>query len=833
MHCQLDTLRRRLPAAIGRALDELPKSLDETYERTLLGIEEEKQEFAHRLFQCLTVAVRPLRVDELAEVLAIRFDPGQLPQYHVDWQSDDAQEAVLSTCSSLVSVAIVDGSPVVQFSHFSVKEFLTSDRLAKSTEDLSRFHVVPYSAHTILAQACLSVLLHLGDQVDKDSIKTFPIAQYAAQHWVDHGRFEDVSSRIQDAMESLFDGDEPSFATWIWIYDIDYPFRQHMFEDRPPRPEASTLYYATLCGFHNLVEHLIAKYPGSINARGGRHGSAVNAALVKRNLGIVLPLFGQVAHVNTADTEHCTPLYIASESGRRDHVELLLKHHADVNLLNGRSSETALNAAARVGEVEIARVLLRHSAPVDLRDNSGWTALKTASRYGHLDIVQLLIQGGAAVGTRDNEGWTPLLEASGGGHLDVVQLLIQRSAAVDTPDNEGWTPLLAASGVGHLDIVQLLIQRGAAVDTPDNEGWTPLFAATRYGHLDTVRWLIQGGAAVDTPDDEGWTPLIMASRKGHLPIAQVLIEHGGAINSPDLGLSTPLHHASAEGHLGVVQLLIEHHADVCKRNQDQQMPLHRAAAHGRLDIARLLLKSGSSPNSQDNNGSTPLHTAAHNGHLDLVKLLVESGTDVNMRKRKYQTPLVEALASRKRQVTRYLANHMSVMDPRDGMDIDPLDEAPDYLAPDATLTLVGISKHRHLHHQFRRILIMPHELISAVVSCYAWCDFCAALARPREALSYLAHGVLASQSHFGCTSLMPSGNCIMRPYNHLSEHESSTRACLIWRAMYSAHETSMVSRQRMRSCRPCNELARCFRFVQYLLRSKALKVRRAQVVHGE
>jgi hypothetical protein len=201
VYCQLETLCHCLPAGIGWALNALPESLDETYEWTLLRIEKEKQEFAHRLFQCITVAVHPLRVNELALVLAIRFNPGQLPQYHVDWQSDDAQEAVLSMCSSLIHVVNVDRSPVVQFSHFSVKEFLTLDQLAKSTEDLSCYHVLPYSAHTILAQACLSVLLHLGDQVDKDSIKKFPFAQYTTQHWVDHGRFEDVSSRIEDAME--------------------------------------------------------------------------------------------------------------------------------------------------------------------------------------------------------------------------------------------------------------------------------------------------------------------------------------------------------------------------------------------------------------------------------------------------------------------------------------------------------------------------------------------------------------------------------------------------------------------------------------------------------
>jgi hypothetical protein len=127
VYCQIETLRHCLPVVIGHALNGLPESLDETYERTLREIRKETREFAHRLFQCLTVAIRPLRVDELAEILAIRFHPGQLPQYQPDWKLDDAQEAVLSTCSSLISVVNMDGSPVVQFAHFSVKEFLTSE----------------------------------------------------------------------------------------------------------------------------------------------------------------------------------------------------------------------------------------------------------------------------------------------------------------------------------------------------------------------------------------------------------------------------------------------------------------------------------------------------------------------------------------------------------------------------------------------------------------------------------------------------------------------------------------------------------------------------------
>jgi ankyrin repeat protein len=696
VYCQLDTLRRCLPNAIRQALDELPESLDETYKRTLLGIEKEKRRFAHRLFQCLTVAVRPLRVDELAELLAIRFDSGQIPRYHADWQSEDTQEAVLSACSSLIAVVNVDGPPVVQFSHFSVKEFLTSDRLANSTEDFSGYHVLPHVAHTILAQASLGVLLHLGDNVDKHTIKKFPFAQYAAQHWVDHGQFENVSSSIEGAMERLFDMDESSFATWIWIYDIDYPFRHHMFEDHPPRPEALPLYYATRCGFRNLVEHLITKHPDDIDARGGNHGSAVNAALVKRNMDIVLLLLEHGAHMNIKDARGDTPLFVASRNGRRDNVVLLLEHHADVNLANDGTGLTPLMGAAQRGELEIVRILLHHGANVDSLFKSGQTPLNNASQCGYLDIVRLLVQSGAALDTSDRDGWTPLFTASRNGHPDIVQSLIQNGAAVDLPNNEARTPLMTASDHGHLDIVRLLIQSGAAVDSRDHDGWTPLMYASRFGHLDVLQFLVQNGAAIDSHDHQGETSLMVASRYGYIHIVQELIDHGAAINALRTDLSTPLHLASAEGHLAVVELLIEHHADVDERDEDQKTPLDRATAYGRLDIARFLLKSGSNSNSQDSHGSTPLHTATYNGHLDMVKLLLESGADVNIRNSTHYTPLDVATASGNREVTRYLANHMGVKDPWDGMAVTPIDMDADNLVLHTTLASVVIAEQANI-----------------------------------------------------------------------------------------------------------------------------------------
>ena len=186
----------RFPSDILHALAELPETLDETYERTLRGINKADWKIAHRMFQFVSVASRPLHVKELADLLAFDFETKSIPKFNEDWCLDDPAVAILPTCSTLLAIVNHQGSPVVQFSHFSVKEFLTSTRLSKSIDSISRYHVSMTPAHTLVAQACLGILLHLDKDDTRGSLEGLPLFEYAAEHWVDHARFEDVSRSL-------------------------------------------------------------------------------------------------------------------------------------------------------------------------------------------------------------------------------------------------------------------------------------------------------------------------------------------------------------------------------------------------------------------------------------------------------------------------------------------------------------------------------------------------------------------------------------------------------------------------------------------------------------
>jgi ankyrin repeat protein len=419
VYCQLEALRHCLPPSVGRILEELPETLDETYERVLREINKANREHARRLLQCLTVALRPLRVEDLAEVLAIDFDApaqGGIPQLNAKWRWADQHEAVLSTCSSLIAIVDDGDSKVVQFSHFSVKEYLTSDRLARSSGDVSQYHIVLEPAHTILAQACLSVLLRLDNRVKKRNVGDIPLVKYAAQYWVDHAQFEKVASRIRDAMEYFFDADKSHWAAWCRVQMIDKQWLDFIPEKSQ---DVFPLYYASLGGFYDLAEHLVGKHPEHINAMGGEMGAPLVAALSGKHFEVAELLHRNGADVDARDSHEDTPLCEACRAGVSDVAQWLLNHGADVNAQGCRSGPP-LYLAAYLGHLKEVQMLLEHNADIHIRYNSGRTPLHEAaspnSRRDQADIMQVLLDHGAIIDAEDDEGRTPLQLALKEGH---------------------------------------------------------------------------------------------------------------------------------------------------------------------------------------------------------------------------------------------------------------------------------------------------------------------------------------------------------------------------------------------------------------------------------
>jgi ankyrin repeat protein len=512
----------------------------------LEGIDEEKWEYALRLFQCLAVARRPLRVKELAEVLAVELNAGGIPRLDVALRPRDADEAVLSACSTLVAIIQPDtpsfrllhinhvrDNRVVQFSHYSVKEFLTSSRLQSSRQALSRFYISPGPAHTILAQSCISTLLQLDNSV-KDDLRGFPLAEYTAHHWVDHGQVDGVSTQIRIGMESLFDPEKPHFNAWV---DLQKTFSIVVRFNTP-------LCFAAFSGFHDVVKHLVTTRPQDTNAADPNSYPPLLAAQSGGCLRVMQFLLGQGADVECRNDQLMTPLVGAIRDMQHDVILLLLDQGADVNTRDAQHS-TPLHEASERGPLDVVKQLIDLGADINAFDNQGATPLHEASRSRRLDIIRLLIERGADVNIRNAQHSTLLHKASERGQLDVVQQLIDLGADVNACDNRGATPLHDASlssAYTRLAIIRLLNERGADVNTRDAQHSTPLHKASERGQLDVVQQLTDLGADLNASDNQGATPLHKASHAPQsirLGVIWLLIERGADINTRDAQHSTP------------------------------------------------------------------------------------------------------------------------------------------------------------------------------------------------------------------------------------------------------------------------------------------------------
>jgi ankyrin repeat protein len=364
----------------------------------------------------------------------------------------------------LIAIIPRDDSRVVQFSHFSVKEFLTSSRLARSPHgEVSRFHIDLESGHTIMAQACLATVLRLDEHDENSDAKVSPLVKYAAQHWVDHARFEEVSSRVRDGMDDLFDSSKPHFAACLRVHDNDE--RWSPFSPYSQYDVGSPLYYAALFGFYDMAKRLIMKHPEQVNVRGGLNLFPLPAALCKSHFRLASLLHAHGAAVDVQGSFGFTPLYAASNSGQVDTMRWLLDHGADKNSL-GIYGFTPLSGAAHAMQFEAVQVLLEHNADINLQSSDGesplyWILSHCYFQGKFVEMMRRLLEHGADPNISNNRHTTPLHEASSRGLLEAARLLLSYGAKADEKDGEGKTPFQVAASAGHDEISNLLLEHGA------------------------------------------------------------------------------------------------------------------------------------------------------------------------------------------------------------------------------------------------------------------------------------------------------------------------------------------------------------------------------------
>ena len=212
------------------------------------------------MLKWLTFSLRPLCLDELADATAIDLDD----PFPIEINTQSLEKFDVSTiCPSLVNIENIttevndrkqhpsgfkttqrndilridhhyskdhqrclpisdfyhqQASTRVRLAHFSVKEYLVSERIRH--QPVAEYAIHPQKAHEFIGASCLRYLSNLGDTDCKDSgsFDKHPLIVYATTKWMEHAQMLGQALNMMEH-QSLFPMDQTTYLNWLRLYN--------------------------------------------------------------------------------------------------------------------------------------------------------------------------------------------------------------------------------------------------------------------------------------------------------------------------------------------------------------------------------------------------------------------------------------------------------------------------------------------------------------------------------------------------------------------------------------------------------------------------------------
>jgi uncharacterized protein len=428
-------------------------------------------------------------------------------------------------------------------------------------------------------------------------------------------------------------------------------------------------------------------------------GEGLHEAVYRGDIARVQQLIAQGANVRGENQLGATALALASIAADPTMLGVLLKAGADANAANAEG-QTPLMVVARTGNVESAKLLLRHGASLHAIEKwGGQNALMWAAAQSQPAMIRFLLAHGAHVDERamvrewqrkvtaegrpkdlNRGGFTPLLFAAREGCQDCLRELLKGGADINLTDPDGASALVIALLNRNWDSAKLLIESGADVNLWDIFGETPLYVAVDMNTLpegrrveipsmdhvsgiEISRLLLERGANANAqlklrpkyrniPYDRyhdpmlvwGTTPLLRAAKAGDAPVVKLLLAHGALVNLANSQGVTPLMAAAGDGYV---------HDPTRGRNYTEEDALAMydilRAAGADVNVRTTLGIADGDLKVLTAADRTALHAAASRGWNQLVRRLVADGAQLDIADSNGLTAIDYALGRFKRE----------------------------------------------------------------------------------------------------------------------------------------------------------------------------------------
>ena len=222
-----------------------------------------------------------------------------------------------------------------------------------------------------------------------------------------------------------------------------------------------------------------------------------------------------------------TPLHVSAGAGN------ILLYESILRIAKNKQPRTEdgfepIIYAINNHRVKMALFIIERMVDKNPEAKNGWTALDIAARYGNVKICEPILK--HSIRTLNYIDGSPLQKAAIFGHIRVCELFMNKTVEKNPGDNEGWTTFHFAALHGRLNICELLMKTIGDRHPRTDEGDTPLHLAALNGHMKICILILQSFKrqkfasfkSKNPRNHDGKTPLAIARENNHFKVSWIL-----------------------------------------------------------------------------------------------------------------------------------------------------------------------------------------------------------------------------------------------------------------------------------------------------------------------
>lgn len=693
--------------AIVSDIESSPQTEEELYELVIgaLWTKSNKiRSWASSVLSWILWSVRPLRIEELGSIAAVKLDDSSVSQLRPMVPTDIERD--LRSHLGLI-VAIENGYPRVKSAlarNILIKDDKWKLRGMQNDSDLTKLclhylTLVLKDKKPETWEKCLSQV-SWKHQAPGPRDRALDFLDYACRFWPTHFLLvKEPDSSLKDKVVQFLLA--PNIGEkWFQLYllCISQTANPLLGDQQTPRPATAVsepaLTMSEQASF--AADDTIIDSPDKIANRrrlAVRMASFVGlASIIPVVLGSSVPIESfRTMNVRRGYTERAV---VFLDTGSQHYLDCTICNDDDrvvKELLESNPARTVeyfpLHKAVQGGCLKTARKLFNLLDSPAQTDLDGRTPLHLAAIGGSTKILRFLLGKDVSdthqrridvpnmLDVQDGNSQTPLIIASRMGNIKATKILIESGADFAIRDGAGKTALHYAVLNCPEAVEDFMIRDSAQVR--DNDDCELLHTAASSGSVQTASVLASAFntsrepfEALNARDRQDWTPVYHAAENGHTDIVELLLKYKRSTESEDEDYQQAAELAAARGHLATVklfmsavkttsgyevleaasragQLLV---VEYLLRNElaspdghpSYGRPISSAASTGYNEVVRTLLRYNAAVNIEDATRRTPLHHAAENGRYHVAQTLLKKGASVTAPDLQRNTPLHSA-----------------------------------------------------------------------------------------------------------------------------------------------------------------------------------------------